>query len=126
MRGRVICLSSGLLLSLHALLSATAAPPAVGAGAGAGEVQDLRVENPMLRSPACIVIDDPGPFSHPMAVYRKFGQWALDNGVKGKFSLVPCLGGRASVDGSAGEFPGHTKAERLEWIAVIKKLYAAN
>lgn len=107
-----------VLISLAWALLQTSAP--------ATQVKDLRVENPMLRSPVSLVIDDPGPFSHPTAVYQKFGQWALDNGVKGKFSLVPCLGGAAAVDGSAGEFPGHTQQERLDWFEMIKKLYAPN
>jgi hypothetical protein len=90
------------------------------------EVKDLRVENPMLRSPVCWVIDDPGPFSTATADYEAFGKWASANGVKGKFSLVPCLGGAASVDGSAGEFPGHTQQERLEWIETVRKFFTAN
>ena len=92
----------------------------------AGEVKDLRVENPLLRSPLCMNIDDPGPFTHPIAVYKAFGEWAQKNGIKGKFSLIPCAGGRAAVDGSAGEFPGHTKEERLEWIEMFKTLFAPN
>jgi hypothetical protein len=36
---------------------------------------------------------------------------------------VPCPGGIAAIDGSTGEFPGHSKAERLEFIALINELY---
>lgn len=90
-----------------------------------------------LKIPVCMVVDDPAPFINmrslkdtnvcheiPTAFYIEFGQWAGRNGVKGKFSIIPCIGGIKPIDGSLGEFPGHTRAERLEWIATVKKLIA--
>jgi len=87
--------------------------------------------------PVCMVIDDPAPFINmrsvkdtnvcreiPTTFYIEFGQWAKQSGVKGKFSVVPCIGGIKPIDGSLGEFPGHTRAERLAWIAMIKELIA--
>ena len=87
--------------------------------------------------PVCMIVDDPSPFFNmrslkdtnvcreiPTSFYVEFGQWAKRNGVKGKFSVVPCLGGIRPIDGSLGEYPGHTREERLAWITMIKELYA--
>ena len=87
--------------------------------------------------PTCMVVDDPAPFINmrslkdtnvcheiPTTFYIEFGQWAERNGVKGKFSVVPCIGGIKPIDGSLGEFPGHTREERLAWIAMVKTLFA--
>ncbi|MBI5688125.1 MAG: hypothetical protein HZC54_23880 [Verrucomicrobia bacterium] len=87
--------------------------------------------------PVCMVVDDPAPFINmrslkdtnvcreiPTAFYVEVGQWARQNGVKGKFSVVPCIGGIKPIDGSLGEYPGHTREERLAWIAMVKELYA--
>ena len=54
----------------------------------------------------------------------ELGQWAQRNGIKGKFTVVPCLGGIKPIDGSQGEYPGHTREERLAWIAMVKELFA--
>ncbi len=43
--------------------------------------------------------------------------------MKGKFTVIPCLGGINRIDGSLGEYPGHTRQERLDWIDMIKTLY---
>jgi hypothetical protein len=93
----------------------------------------------MDRVPVCMIVDDPGPFfnagttGHPGEIleasnsfYRRFGEWALENGVKGKFSVVPVCGGVAAIDGSLGEYPGHSLRERLEWIEIIKVVYQPN
>ena len=87
--------------------------------------------------PACMVIDDPAPFINmrwvkdrsvcreiPTSFYQELGRWAERAGVKCKFSVIPCLGGIKPIDGSAGEYPDHSRAERLEWIAMVKTLFA--
>ncbi len=89
------------------------------------------------RIPACMIIDDGAPFFNmrwvkdktvckeiPTSFYREYAAWAKEKGIKGKFSVVPCLGGIKPVDGSLGEYPGHSKEERLEWIRMINTLYA--
>lgn len=81
----------------------------------------------MNKIPVCIIIDDPAPFHNAsMEFYVKLGEWARDNGVKGKFSVIPVVAGIAAVDGSLGEFPGHTMEERLEWNNMVKTLYEPN
>jgi len=91
----------------------------------------------LSRIPACMIVDDPAPFTNPRSVkdetvckeiptsfYLDFGRWAERTGIKGKFSVVPCLGGIKPIDGSLGEPPGHTRQERLEWVEMIRTLYA--
>lgn len=85
------------------------------------------------RVPVCMIVDDPAPFVNPRSVkdasvckeiptsfYLELAQWVKTAGVKGKFSVVPCIGGIRPIDGSLGEYPGHTRRERLEWIEMIK------
>ena len=94
---------------------------------GAGFADDA------ARIPVCMIVDDPAPFINmrslkdtnvcheiPTSFYIEFGQWAARSGVKGKFSVVPCLGGIKPIDGSLGEIPGHTREERLAWIAMVR------
>ena len=45
-------------------------------------------------------------------------------GLKGKFSVIPCLGGIKPIDGSLGEYSDHSRDERLQWIAMVKTLFA--
>lgn len=86
--------------------------------------------------PACMIIDDPAPFINchwvnhktvspeiPTSFYVEFGRWAEANKIKGKFTVVPCIGGIKPIDGSLGEYPGHTREERLQWIDMVKTLY---
>jgi hypothetical protein len=75
------------------------------------------------RIPACMVIDDGAPFFKdiPTSFYQEFGEWAKKSGVKGKMSVIPCWS--TPIDGSAEEYPGHTRKERLEWIEMIKTVY---
>ena len=86
--------------------------------------------------PVCIIVDDPSPFINqlgvgdkkvcaeiPTSFYLEFGRWAQQANIKGKFSVVPCSGGIKPIDGSLGEYPGHTREERLEWIEMVKTLF---
>ena len=106
---------------------------------GVALVSDAEGTHGSKRVPVCMIIDDPGPFlnagttGYPGVVhetqtsfYKKLGQWARANGVKGKFSVVPICGGIAAIDGSLGEYPNHTESERLAWIDMIKTLYQPN
>jgi hypothetical protein len=87
--------------------------------------------------PVSMIVDDPAPFINPRSVkdatvcreiptsfYLEFGRWAEKAKVKGKFSVVPCIGGVKPIDGSLGEYPGHSRRQRLEWIEMIRTLYA--
>ncbi|MBC8875457.1 MAG: hypothetical protein H8E44_39025 [Planctomycetes bacterium] len=87
--------------------------------------------------PCCMIIDDGAPFFNmrwvkdktvckeiPTSFYQEFAEWAAEKGVKGKFSIIPCLGGIKPIDGSLGEYPGHSREERLAWIRMINTQYA--
>ena len=87
--------------------------------------------------PTCMIVDDPAPFIN--------NRWTEDKSVvQGDSHLVlprvrplgragwgsrassrscPASGGIEPIDGSLGEYPGHTREERLEWIEMIKTLY---
>jgi hypothetical protein len=55
----------------------------------------------------------------PTSFYLEFGRWTERTNVKGKFSVVPCMGGVKPIDGSLGEHPSLTRHERREWIEMI-------
>jgi len=102
----------------------------------AAPAEERAVPNKPAKTPICIIIDDGAPFSKvslaksghdlevPTSFYREFGEWAQAHGVKGKFSVIPCYRpATACIDGSLGEYPGHSREERLEWINMIKTIY---
>ena len=74
--------------------------------------------------PVSMIVDDGVFYSKkvPNTFLKKFGDWSIENGVKGKFSIIPIYAGVAAIDGSNGEYPGTTKEQRLEWIETIKTL----
>ena len=74
--------------------------------------------------PVSLIVDDGVFYSKkvPNTFLKKFGEWSIENGVKGKLSIIPIYGGVAAIDGSNGEYPGTTKEQRLEWIETIKTL----
>ena len=97
----------------------------------------LAAEGDRATIPACMIVDDPAPFFNcywvnhkagrqeiPTSFYVEFGRWAEKEKIRGKFSVVPCLGGIKPIDGSLGEYPGHAREERLAWIEMVKTLYA--
>ena len=97
----------------------------------------LAAESDRATIPACMIVDDPAPFFNchwvnhktvcqeiPTSFYVELGRWLEKEKIKGKFTVVPCLGGIKPIDGSLGEYPGHTREERLEWIETVKTLYA--
>ena len=97
---------------------------------------EATVVNGPGKIPICMIIDDGAPFSKvflarsgqnievPTSFYREFGDWAKVNGIKGKLSVIPCYRpATACIDGCIGEYPGHSKEERLEWIMVITTVY---
>ncbi len=98
----------------------------------------LRVESPLLRAPVSIIIDDStacvnlapywledrrgGDYSHlprviPAAFAEKFASWAADEGVKGKFSVIPCPAGVGFIHNG---LPGCAEKERLRWLDILR------
>lgn len=108
--------------------------------------------NPRTRVPVSLIIDDStclvnlnrfaipqfatawnnGRFDHdwrkmpleiPDAFVRKFGEWAAENGVKGKYSIVPYP---ACVGRLDRELPGWTRREVNESIDLVRNLMLPN
>ncbi len=106
----------------------------------------VRVLNPRARVPVSIIIDDstclvnlnkfaipqfavanPGKYDHypwrswpdeiPDSFVRKFAEWARENGVKGKYSIVPFP---ACVGRLDREIPGWTQQELKESIDLVR------
>ncbi|MGH9892015.1 MAG: hypothetical protein ACREA0_08545, partial [bacterium] len=86
--------------------------------------------------PASLIIDDGSPFFNmrwikdktvckevPISFYRELAEWTEKRGMKGIFTVVPRLAGIAAIDGSMGEYPDHTREERLEWLAMAKDVF---
>jgi hypothetical protein len=109
-----------VVLGLLGVPSAQAATDAVNSASSAEAVPSAQVQ----KIPVSMIIDDGAFYVHkiPNAFLKKLGEWAITNGVKGKFSIVPIYGGIRAIDGSLGEYGGTTKEERLEWIETIKTL----
>ena len=104
----------------------------------------VKIENPLCRVPVSMILDDSCPvvnLSHfwiklrekrstadmpveiPVSFLRKFGEWCAEQGVKGKFSLVPMPGGLGTIDLG---LPGFSKAHLDEWIDAAKEVIWPN
>jgi iron(III) transport system substrate-binding protein len=93
-------------------------------GKGKPEVDPVKAG----KIPISLIVDDGAPlaFKIPNSFYREFGEWARKNGVKGKWSVIPCLSGNC-IDGSGGDFYGLGYNPGVpEWITIMKTLYAGN
>lgn len=109
---------------------------------------DIQIENPRLRVPVAIIVDDSTclvnlnkfaipqfaaawqgqryaqdwrsmPDEIPDSFVRKFGEWAAESGVKGKYSIVPypaCVGRLDRV------VPGWTRAEIDRSLKLVREL----
>lgn len=59
------------------------------------------------------------PVVHPESFTREFAQWCLDNGIRGKFSVVPCPAALGRIDEG---LPIFSKAQQESWIKMCKEL----
>ncbi len=112
-----------------------------------GDKLKVKVLNPYNRPPVSLIIDDSTclvnmayygipqfaevfpdqykqdwrrlPREIPDSFVREFGEWALDNGVKGKFSIVPYPACTGWVDRF---IPGWTRRELQECLDLIRKV----
>ena len=59
------------------------------------------------------------PVVHPESFTREFAEWCLENGVRGKFSVVPCPAAIGRIDEG---LPLFSKAQQESWLQVCRDL----
>lgn len=63
------------------------------------------------------------PETIPAAFVRKWGEWCSEQGIKGKFSMVPYPAGIARIDQG---FPTYPRHEFEEWMKVTREIICPN
>jgi hypothetical protein len=59
----------------------------------------------------------------PADFVREWGEWCGEQGIRGKFSMVPFPAGVGRIDQS---FPGHPERELREWLSVTREIIQPN
>jgi len=59
------------------------------------------------------------PVVHPESFTREFAEWCLENGVRGKFSVVPCPAAIGRIDEG---LPLFSKAQQESWLQMCRDL----
>lgn len=59
------------------------------------------------------------PVAHPEAFTRTFAEWCLEQGVCGKFSVVPCPAGLGCIDRG---LPLFSRAQQESWLAMAREV----
>lgn len=59
------------------------------------------------------------PVTHPESFTREFAEWCLENGVKGKFSIVPCPAALGRIDEG---LPLFSKAQQESWLKMCREV----
>lgn len=59
------------------------------------------------------------PIVHPESFVREFAEWCLENGVRGKFSVVPCPAAIGRIDEG---LPLFSKAQQASWLKMCREL----
>ncbi|MBL8233175.1 MAG: hypothetical protein JNL98_32045 [Bryobacterales bacterium] len=121
------------------------------AGQRPARVEGVKVENPRTRVPVGMMIDDstclvnlahfcipqfqevfPSRYTQdwrsmpreiPDSFVRRFGEWCLEHGVKGKYSIVP---NPACVGWMDREVPGWTKRQLTDSLDLVRKVITPN
>ncbi|MFC1717128.1 hypothetical protein ACFL6S_25925, partial [Candidatus Poribacteria bacterium] len=61
------------------------------------------------------------PVVHPESFTREFGEWCLENGVRGKFSVVPCPAALGRID---QDFPLFGRGQQDSWLQMCRDVIA--
>lgn len=59
------------------------------------------------------------PVVHPESYTREFAEWCLENGVKGKYSVVPCPAALGRIDEG---LPLFSKAQQESWLKMCREV----
>ena len=59
------------------------------------------------------------PVVHPESFTREFAEWCLENGVKGKYSVVPCPAALGRIDEG---LPLFSKAQQESWLKMCREV----
>ncbi|MEK7396839.1 MAG: hypothetical protein AAB116_07860 [Candidatus Poribacteria bacterium] len=59
------------------------------------------------------------PVVHPESFTREFAEWCVENGVKGKFSVVPCPAALGRIDQG---LPLFSKAQQESWLKMCREV----
>ncbi|MBT3377437.1 MAG: hypothetical protein HN742_34460 [Lentisphaerae bacterium] len=59
------------------------------------------------------------PVVHPESFVREFGEWCLENGVKGKYSVVPCPAALGRIDHG---LPLFSQAQQDSWLHMCREV----
>jgi hypothetical protein len=59
------------------------------------------------------------PIAHPESFTREFAEWCLDNGIRGKFSVVPCPAALGRIDQG---LPLFSKSQQESWLNMCREL----
>ena len=63
------------------------------------------------------------PIVHPESFTREFAEYCLENGVKGKFSVVPCPAALGRIDHG---LPMFSKGQQESWLKMCRELITPN
>ena len=63
------------------------------------------------------------PVVHPESFTREFAEWCLDEGVKGKFSVVPCPAALGRIDEG---LPLFSKDQQKSWLKMCREVIVPN
>ncbi len=107
------------------------------------------VKNPLNKVPLSLIIDDSAPLVNvnyfwlrdriaqtgqyqrwedvpvvtPEFFTREFAEWCAENGVKGKFSVIPCPAAIGRIDEG---FPLFTREQLSSWLTMCREVIAPN
>jgi hypothetical protein len=89
-------------------------------------ISNVRAELPNLRHPISMIVDDGlmriakrvSEGGVPRSFVEEVGAWYTQNGVKGKFSIIPCVPGQGDI--VEGFKDNITKEELAAWLRIIK------
>ena len=63
------------------------------------------------------------PVVHPESFTREWAEWCLENGVRGKFSVIPCPAGLGRIDEG---LPMFSRDQQASWLSMCRECIVPN